>query len=40
MKNQFNRIYIFCTFRGQLVLFLGFISFNLFNVGNYVYERF
>jgi hypothetical protein len=39
MKNQYNSIFIFCTFRGQLLLFLAFISINLFNVVNYAYTE-
>jgi len=39
MKNQLNRIYIFCTFRGQLLLFLAVISINFFNVATYVYTE-
>src|ERR1700679_3761427 len=39
MKNQYNRFYIFCTFRGQLILLVVFISINLFNVANYAYTE-
>jgi hypothetical protein len=39
MKNQFNRIYIFCTFRGQLVFLVAFIIVNLSNVANYAYTE-
>ena len=37
MKKQYNRIYIFFTFRSQLVLLVAFISINLINAGNYAY---
>jgi hypothetical protein len=39
MKNQYNSIYIFCTFRGQLILLVAFIIINLFNVSNYAYAE-